>query len=322
LDSLRSKTILYGSVLLLLLELVPFAKSFLLLAPLPQTNHDQELIKTLQKEASLYRLHPNLFYTERLGNSFDLNAAGYYKIFSTNGYSPLILGTYADFYQTAMYEGEMSDVFGTNQMPPFYEYEKTGINFLNIKYFYGNSDLPFLENPRWKIAYENRSRYFKLVENSEVLPRFYPVYASVMTRDKDGARKILGDLRFDYSRKVVLSNQAAGTGENVTGCASVAPGTVKVNSYTNNTIDLSVDLPCNAYLVSSELMYPGWTASVDGVKSDVLTGNLAFRTLFVPSGKHTVRYAFVPVIFYLGAALSIMSLSVCTYVLIKNRGRT
>ena len=50
----------------------------------------------------------------------------------------------------------------------------------------------------------------------------------------------------------------------------------------------------DALLVTSELSYPGWRASVDGEAVPVVTVNAAFRAVELPAGAHSVRFRYRP----------------------------
>jgi len=59
-----------------------------------------------------------------------------------------------------------------------------------------------------------------------------------------------------------------------------------------------------AFLVTSDVFYPGWSASVDGHPASLVRADYALRGVAVPAGEHTVRFEFRPRRFYQGAAIS------------------
>ena len=65
--------------------------------------------------------------------------------------------------------------------------------------------------------------------------------------------------------------------------------------------------PRGGLLVSGEVDYPGWEASVDGMPAPVLRTNFAFRGVAVPPGTHRVSHAFVPRSFRAGAVVSLIA---------------
>lgn len=89
-----------------------------------------------------------------------------------------------------------------------------------------------------------------------------------------------------------------------------ACGVIEVVSYTPNEIRLSADVSCDTHIKSSEVWYPGWEVYIDDKKSYIKRTEDTFRTVFVPSGKHTIEYRFRPVIFVYGGVMSLLSVAV------------
>ncbi len=71
-----------------------------------------------------------------------------------------------------------------------------------------------------------------------------------------------------------------------------------------NTISLTVSTPADGYLVLSEVYYPGWQATVDGQPAPILRANYAFRAVRLGPGHHTVVMSFSPPSWYIGLAVS------------------
>ena len=83
-----------------------------------------------------------------------------------------------------------------------------------------------------------------------------------------------------------------------------AAGSVDVTAYGDDEIRLAVTAPTPALLVTSELAYPGWSATVDGVGTELLKVNGAFRGLVVLPGAHEVVLAYRPRLAILGLVVS------------------
>ena len=79
---------------------------------------------------------------------------------------------------------------------------------------------------------------------------------------------------------------------------------VRILHYEPLEIQLEVDSPAPAYLVTSEANYPGWRAFVDGRPQPLFMTNIAFRGLPVPAGRHIVTMRFAPTILWQGAGVS------------------
>lgn len=63
-----------------------------------------------------------------------------------------------------------------------------------------------------------------------------------------------------------------------------------------------------SFLILSDVYYPGWQATIDGTPTHLFQTNAALRGVMVPAGGHVVRLEFIPKSFYLGAAVSVVSL--------------
>ena len=52
---------------------------------------------------------------------------------------------------------------------------------------------------------------------------------------------------------------------------------------------------------------PDWQAFFDGTKTEIYPTDHLIRSVFVQKGKHTIRFVFHPVLFYLGIGVSLVS---------------
>lgn len=59
-----------------------------------------------------------------------------------------------------------------------------------------------------------------------------------------------------------------------------------------------------SFLILTDMYYPGWEATVDGVVTPVYCANYAFRGVLMPPGKHFVQFDFRPGSFCVGVALA------------------
>jgi uncharacterized membrane protein YfhO len=73
---------------------------------------------------------------------------------------------------------------------------------------------------------------------------------------------------------------------------------------------MEVETRANApsFLVTSDVFYPGWEATVDGVPAQLFQADYALRGLPVPAGTHLVRFEFRPRSFVRGLYVSAASL--------------
>jgi uncharacterized membrane protein YfhO len=76
-------------------------------------------------------------------------------------------------------------------------------------------------------------------------------------------------------------------------------------AYRPNAIRFTAETSAEAYLVLSEVYYPGWRAYVDGRAAPVLRANYAFRAVYLKPGYHEVRFVFEPMSWKVGLGISV-----------------
>ena len=211
-------------------------------------------------------------------NTFNENETSYFHK-SIGGYHPAKLRRYQEMIehyiapemQKTMQAimtagGDMSKVDGRSIYPI--------LNMLNTKYFIlplqGNQTAPVL-NPytygnAWfvdKVTYVNNA-------NEEI--------------DKVGKIDLRHEAVADKQFEAVLKVS------NVQGNVSQ----VELVSYAPNKLKYNVSSEKGGVVVFSEIYYPGWTATIDGQKTELGRVNYILRALNVEKGKHTIELAFDP----------------------------
>ncbi|KPJ65015.1 hypothetical protein AMJ44_11410, partial [candidate division WOR-1 bacterium DG_54_3] len=85
-------------------------------------------------------------------------------------------------------------------------------------------------------------------------------------------------------------------------------GKVKIMKYLPTEIEINASLNEPGSLFLSEAYYPGWKAYVDGKKSQIKLANDLFRSVSLSPGKHQVKFVYDPLLFKIGAAISLFTL--------------
>jgi len=84
--------------------------------------------------------------------------------------------------------------------------------------------------------------------------------------------------------------------------------TARVKNLSDGRMEVETRANAPAFLVTSDVLYPGWQATIDGAPARLYRTDYALRGLPVPAGTHTVRFEFRPRSFYKGAFISAASL--------------
>ena len=211
-------------------------------------------------------------------NTFNENETSFY-LKSIGGYHAAKLRRYQElidayiskemeqtFSAIAEAQGDMTQVKGDSIYPV--------LNMLNTKYFIlplqGGQTVP-VENP---YTYGNAWLVDKVT------------YVDNANQELDMMGKI--DLRHEA---VADAKFKAQLGESV---AQDTLSVVRIKSYEPNQVSYEVESGKGGVIVFSEIYYPGWTATVDGVEQELGRVDYVLRALQVKPGKHEVVLSFFP----------------------------
>lgn len=173
---------------------------------------------------------------------------------------------------------------------PFYD-------FLGVKYLVAATDENLADKwTRLPVADPTLVVY----ENSQVLPRAFMAFTSIIEPDPEQALRLIQEARFDPATAVLLEK-----GEPFTGIGGDAQ--VEITGMSNNTLELLVESEQAGYLVVSDTYYPGWQVWVNGEEGELLRANTIFRALFLEGGTSTVRFAYESTAVTWGAIVSLLT---------------
>jgi len=193
------------------------------------------------------------------------------------------------------------------------------LDMLNVKYLLVSKPGPQFDS----LAASDRfvpvfsQELVAVFENKNALPRVFPVPASGVEVIRDLGEQLarLKQPSFDPERSVIFAETPAGIP--VPAAQAGEPRTrVEVVNKQMNEYRLRVESSAPAGIVVSQMYYPGWRATIDGVEIPVYPVDVALTGLIVPSGSHDVRLFFQPASFRIGLALSLVSLVVSILLLI------
>jgi hypothetical protein len=87
---------------------------------------------------------------------------------------------------------------------------------------------------------------------------------------------------------------------------------VRILRYDSTIIDLDASFACGGMLVVADAWFPGWTATVDGSRAEILRADRMIRGVMVGGGTHRVVMRYRPGNLYLGILLAALGLLLCT----------
>lgn len=307
-------------IILIIFQLYTFSRKFIILTDTPDKSFDKKLIELLKKDNTLFRFLPDFRISAPLAKAFDFNAASVYKIYSASGYDPMILLSYYRYIN--LINGERN----SETMIPLYHVEVPPtdptsrlIDLLNIKYISFGSGWLSKTSANSKLRQIMAGSSYDLHQNTEAFARFFFVSSIKIYSDDDNL--MIGILKSDnLLNEIHLTKKEANKlPSNIhSDCNITATGKLEVISYKPNKIVLKSQSMCDGYLSSSEVYYPGWRAKVDNMDTKITQSNLAFRTIYLPKGDHLVEFYYQPIIYYIGAVISITTV-VILIILLKSQ---
>jgi len=181
------------------------------------------------------------------------------------------------------------------------------LSLLNVKYIvspYSLDDLPL------ELVSDG---LIKIYRNPAVLPRaFFPDRVVVTDTDTAGFKK-MQDCGYDFRSAVFITRDSAKKSSfplsTLEGpVAKRTNATVQISRYEPNAINLVAENDKPAMLVVTDNYYPGWQAYDNGKPVAILRVNSTFRGIPLAAGRHVLELKFRPVLFYIGAAISLLVL--------------
>lgn len=180
------------------------------------------------------------------------------------------------------------------------------VDWMNVKYVISPQELTL---EKLELVYQDG---YWLYKNNDVLPRAYMVYDAVVIEDDEKLLQTLTVGDFDFKRLVALEEglppQWASAMTPPASDAESGLQAVQIVQVDNDVVEMVVETETAGLLVMSDVLSPGWQATVDEQPVELQRANYAFRAVFVPAGTHQVVFSYEPLEFQIGATLSALAL--------------
>jgi|Deesub1362B_J571_1020462.scaffolds.fasta_scaffold04030_2 hypothetical protein len=237
-----------------------------------------EAVGFLKSDKTYYRIDTG---TGILG-VWQPNTSLLYEIFDVTGlWNPLQLADYKRYW----------DAVGRCGLRSSRLYD-----FTNAKYVIGLKDVT-LDWEKFTPVFDGDPNV-NIYLNTKALPRAFLVHRALVVDDHETALERIQEPGFDPSTTVIVE------GGKPLDIHQMGESSVEIVSYSPNEINLNVMTSEEAYLVLSEVFYPGWKVYVNGKEEEVLRANYAFRAVYLKPGRKEVCFVFEPLSWKVGLILS------------------
>ncbi|HJT25004.1 MAG TPA: YfhO family protein, partial [bacterium] len=167
------------------------------------------------------------------------------------------------------------------------------LDYLNVRYVLGPHHFT---NFRWLSTEKEPT---PLSENLSPMPKWFSVSGAIPESSFDRDLWKVGNPGFHFSRQCFVENEDV--------CGPYSRRVVREIKRNSNGLTLEAHGTGKALLVSSEMAYPGWIATVEGRGVPLLKVNHGFRGVVLTDGEETVKMTFCPTPFRLGCFLSLLA---------------
>jgi hypothetical protein len=154
-----------------------------------------------------------------------------------------------------------------------------------------------------------------LYENERARPRAFAVHRIVVASTPGEAIRRLATGEVRPEEAVVLEDPTAPA------TAGAGPSVVSIQTDEPLRVELTATMNGDGYVVLADTIYPGWRATVDGVKAPIFAANGLFRAVFVRDGSHRLRFEYRPRLLHFGAAITAVTAALAVGLVLASRAR-
>ena len=252
-------------------------------------------IDTLTQDHSLFRV----LTTRRnwFGWPFRPDLPAMYDLQDVGGYDSQCLRRYVEYMKAIDRSGPPEP--DSNFLAPSH-FDSPLVDLLNVKYAI---TLDKVAAEGWQLITKEGMRIY---QRSDPLPRAWIAAQAEVIGDDAAILDRLSQPDFDPRQTVVLEQKPI----EPLGKTDPSPaGAVSIESYANTRIVLNADMQRAGWLVLSEMFYPGWHVTVDGVPANLYRANYILRAVPLTIGAHRIEMWFMPDSFVIGAAITLIAVS-------------
>ncbi len=164
------------------------------------------------------------------------------------------------------------------------------------------------------VPYEEVFSHHALVyRNNSALDRGFVLYRVRQTKDINDATDIMKNDPLLYKHTALIEGNLPQDMK----IGKVGQSQISFLDYRANDIKAEIKSTEDGVFVLSDTYYPGWKAYLDKKRVKIYPAFGALRAVFLPKGKHELHFCYRPWTFYLGVALTAVSLIFIVFLFFK-----
>lgn len=251
------------------------------------TSTSRVLAQDLRKENAVL---PARLETQNTRATWD-NMVMVNGLYSTQGYNPLRYALYDTWYgaRSSSLDSRASTSF--NRTPDSALAKLLGVRYVVLGHLSSTADIP----PPAGFARIDATDDESLWRTEQVYPRLLtPTHALLVAPGErpDPAQFAQTNFRTTLWLTPRDQDDAKAASSLASFCTGSAQATAAAATPTQQDIRVTTQKP--AWLVISELDFPGWEAELDGTPIAIHRANGMFRAVCIPPGEHELHFAFHP----------------------------
>jgi hypothetical protein len=248
-----------------------------------------------------------------------------YGLQSPSGYDPLYSKNYSNFY--SIYNNSSPDDTSSSRYNELKNYYTPFIDLLGVKYLMtvkrdaiavidktASAPAGWFQQPRFKNVFTDLSTV--ILQNKDVMPR---VNLFDKIKVESSQKEALVDLSNGLDFKSILTLDSAPP----TKLTKSFTDASIISSYQSDKVIIQVVNQKPTMLMLTDEYYPGWKATVNGKESRIYLADGAFRAVYLPAGKSTVIFSYLPSSFTIGLKIALIALGslVAFFVIVSYKRR-
>lgn len=285
---LKEKALMSAIITIIVLDLFSFGVRYMVTFDSRLIYWDREVVGFLKHDKEPFRV---------IAPEMDVNSGMAAGIEVLGGYDTIMVKRYSEYINLS--QGISPDnpslwlnINSTNKLT----------NLLNAKYLVLQSGQTF-NNPAFMPVFDN-NRY-RIYKDVNALPRAFVVHEVKVLEGRDNIFRELVSAEFN-PLSIAITEEEMAVPLSRTDHLSPFPRFVE---YSANRVIVETNITEPGLLVLGDVYYPGWKAYVDGKETKIYKANYVMRGVALPGGRHMVEFRYEPLLFKMGALISIMTLA-------------